>query len=315
MQHKHNVHSWQWVRARAIGTAHMRYNIECQDFVICRKIATSTNSILAAVVSDGAGSVPRAARGAKVTCQSLIRAIRNYFQEDTTTQQENLDTIDEDIIRGWIDEIRVRLTQISIQEQRSLHDYSATLVAVLANHKSALVIHIGDGAAVVRTQGSQEWYVPSWPFHGIYASMTVFVTSCDFEQYLRIIRLPMPLDRIAVFSDGLEHLVLDHVKKCAHIPFFDKIFKPLEASDLIGHHYMLSDRLKHYLASDNVCQYTHDDTSLILACYSASETSKTKTRTYLTFKWLASKQYKEQEHQKNKKFLWKNKRYKKRKQK
>ena len=241
-------------------------NIECQDFAMCHTIATSDSPILVSVVSDGAGSVPRAAYGAKVTCQSLIRAIRKYFQEN---QQENLDTIAEEVVRGWIDHIRVCLTRIAIQEQRPLHDYSATLIAVLVDRKSALVIHIGDGAAVVRTKGAEEWHVPSWPYHGIYASMTVFVTSGDIEQYLKITRFPMPLDRIAIFSDGLEHLVLDHVKKCAHIPFFHTIFKPLEASALIGHNRTLSDLLKNYLESDNVCQYTHDDKSLILACYSA----------------------------------------------
>ena len=56
--------------------------------------------------------------------------------------------------------------------------------------------------------GDQNLDAPSWPYHGEYASTTVFVTD-DPPPSTSVIRHANPISAISVFSDGLERLALD----------------------------------------------------------------------------------------------------------
>jgi hypothetical protein len=81
---------------------------------------------------------------------------------------------------------------------------------------------------------------------------------------LQIVRLPLATDAVAVFSDGLERLVLDFGEaKSAHAPFFDSMFKTLEAIPSTGR--LPAFGLQRYLNSPAVNERTDDDNSLILA--------------------------------------------------
>lgn len=236
----------------------MKAGIECQDFAACMELESTSGRVLAAVISDGAGSAPKAEAGARLVCTGFLRAVRDHCG-----QGHGIEDADDDTIRDWMDATRERINVFASREHVSPRDCAATLVAVLAGPRNALIIHVGDGAAVVREEGSPDWIVPSWPFHGEYASTTAFVTD-DPEPRLSIERLPVRIDQIAVFSDGLERLVLDHAQKTAFTPFFDRILSPLSASKVIGHDRSLSCALRSYLDSHPVCERTDDDKSLIL---------------------------------------------------
>ena len=125
-----------------------------------------------------------------------------------------------------------------------------------------MLLHIGDGAAVVRFGGN--WSAPSWPAHGEYASQTFFVTD-DPAPQLRITRLERPVDAVAMFSDGIERLVLDFSNKTAPTPFFDSMMEPFESAVAVGRNQKLSASLKRYLNSERINERTDDDKSLILA--------------------------------------------------
>ena len=115
-----------------------------------------------------------------------------------------------------------------------------------------MILHIGDGAAVVRLDGN--WTAPSWPAHGEYASQTFFVTD-DPAPQLRITRLETPVDAAAVFSDGIERLVLDFASQTAPAPFFDRMMKPFASAIATGRDQKLSGiTLKRYLDSDRINQ-------------------------------------------------------------
>jgi hypothetical protein len=99
--------------------------------------------------------------------------------------------------------------------------------------------------------------------HGEYAATTFFVTD-DPSPKLRLTRHVGRYTDIAVFSDGIERLVLDFASKKAFGPFFDRMFNPL-AGCQPGRNRALSRSLHDYLSSKSVTNLTDDDKTLILA--------------------------------------------------
>lgn len=252
------VNAWRWTLARSIGTSHVKSGLPCQDYALCMELETSSGNVLATVVSDGAGSASHAAAGARTVCTGFLREVSDHVKSG-----RGIEDIGDDDILDWLDGVRERVNMFAKRAQVRPRDCAATLVSVLAGPRSALVVHIGDGAAVVREEGTADWIVPSWPFHGEYASTTIFVTD-DPMPAVSTVRLPIRLDRLAVFSDGIERLVLDHAKQTAHGPFFDQMTAPVAASGANGRDLSLSKPLRAYLDSQAVCDRTDDDKSLVL---------------------------------------------------
>ncbi|XEN35042.1 serine/threonine protein phosphatase PrpC (plasmid) [Ensifer sp. WSM1721] len=212
---------------------------------------------MTAVVADGAGSASHAGAGSKLVCLSFFRACREFLIT------KPLEELVEEHVWSWLDGIREALNAKANAMALRPRDFASTMVAVVASPQTSIVIHIGDGAAVWKTAGSDEWEVPSWPYHGEYASTTAFVTD-DPQPNLNYLRINEAIDEFALFSDGIERLVLEHATRSAHAPFFNRMLAPLKSSLLEGPDRVLSAALKHYLDSPNVCERTDDDKSLIL---------------------------------------------------
>jgi Protein phosphatase 2C len=106
--------------------------------------------------------------------------------------------------------------------------------------------------------------VPSWPYQGEYASTTRFIIDDPYPEFDFEV-LDGKFDRIAVFSDGIERLVLDHREKTAPKDFFDRLSGPVASSNRKGRDRRLSQQLRSYLNGKTVCEATDDDKSLILA--------------------------------------------------
>jgi len=252
------LNTWRWTLARSIGTSHVKSGLPCQDFALCMELEAASGNVLAAVVSDGAGTASHAEAGARMVCTGFLRAASVHFGSG-----RSIDQIGEEEVLDWLDGIRERVNAFAGRARVRLRDCAATLVGVLAGPRGAVIVHVGDGAAVVREEGTVDWIVPSWPFHGEYASTTIFVTD-DPMPAISIVPLPIRLDRVAVFSDGIERLVLDHTKRTAHGPFFDRMSAPVAQSIVSGHDASLSKPLREYLDGKTVCDRTDDDKSLIL---------------------------------------------------
>ena len=69
---------------------------------------------------------------------------------------------------------------------------------------------------------------------------------------------------LALFSDGIERLVLDFSSHQAFSPFFDRMFESLKFS-AIGRNRVLSRDLRRFLDGPSVGERTDDDKTLILA--------------------------------------------------
>lgn len=249
--------TWRWAGARAIGTSHVKTGTPCQDYACAKLFLTRDGAVMAAVVSDGAGSASLAEFGSRTVCVTFLRACQDFLA------RSSLNDLGEDIVWDWIDTVREAINQKAKSASARPRDFAATLVALLVSENRSVVIHIGDGAAVVRLEGAEEWEVPSWPFQGEYASTTSFVTD-DPQPRLEIVWVEGRVEEFAVFSDGIERMVLDHVSKVAHGPFFNRMLAPLKSSTADNVDKSLSLALKEYLDSANVCDRTDDDKSLIL---------------------------------------------------
>lgn len=251
-------HSWRWAGACSIGTSHVKSGIECQDRASCLSLQANGQEFLSVVVSDGAGSASEGATGAAIVCRSFQRLVTQFIR-----QHNALLTIDDAAVADWMDEIRDRINTVARRTGRSPRDYAATLVAAIIGSDGAVVAHVGDGAAVLRSGDTGEWHVPSWPFHGEYASTTRFVVD-DPQAIVNVVHLDGCFDRFAVFSDGLEYLVLDYRQKLAPNALFEGFVAPLLEREKVGRDRKFSRRLRTYLDSSKVREATDDDTSLIL---------------------------------------------------
>jgi Protein phosphatase 2C len=165
------------------------------------------------------------------------------------------------VIWSWIDDARDQIRAAATRRNQDAREFAATLVCILAGEDETVVLHIGDGAAVLNIEG--EWTVPSWPESGEYASTTFFVTD-DPAPKLRITRVTNKVRALALFSDGLERLALNFAEHRAHAPFFEGMIRSVMAGS-VGQNFPLSAALAAYLDSGAVVARTDDDKSIILA--------------------------------------------------
>lgn len=231
----------------------MKAGTRCQDASGC--VATSPFNALVAVVSDGAGSATFGGQGAWMTCRTIVQAARRHLASSS-------DMPSDDQCWLWMDEARDRIARAANRRGAIPRQFAATLVAVIASETESLILHVGDGAAVLHVDG--EWQAPSWPENGEYASTTFFVTD-EPAPRLRVTRTG-GATAVAVFTDGIERLALDFASNRPHQPFFDGVIRPIKQADGLGRSRPLSASLALYLDSEAINERTDDDKSLILAC-------------------------------------------------
>ena len=71
--------------------------------------------------------------------------------------------------------------------------------------------------------------------------------------------------KVAIFTDGIENLVLRKADRTVHAPFFDSMFPAVRRSQVSGVDEALSRELEKYLSGPLICDRTHDDKTLMLA--------------------------------------------------
>lgn len=211
--------------------------------------------VLAAAVADGAGSAVHSREGARAVVRGILREAERYF-----AAADGLPDAAE--AEGWLDAVRDAIGEAAWARDAAPRDFAATLVAVLATETEAVVLHVGDGAAVVGDEAGG-WEVASWPAGGEYAGTTYFVT--DREPRLVVRTLARRIDRIALFTDGIEHLVLEERERRAFAPFFDRRFAAIGGAAGVGCDRTASRALRAYLRGPAVNARTDDDKSLVLA--------------------------------------------------
>ena len=279
---------WSWIAASSTGTSHLKHSLPLQDAQACAVVPVKSDSQtcdaewFVAVTCDGAGSASHGRRGAIITCRTIRQAARRHL---ATASEPNTSSLQEpqltasalpsaETVRTWADEARQRIRAAAERRGLSARDFACTLVMALSNGQETLVAHIGDGGIVARLADSGTWQALSWPDHGEYASTTRFVTD-EPPAPLRTHITRQPIDALALFSDGIERMVLDMATQTPFARFFSTMAAPLPKEP--GKAHTLSGQLKAYLDSEAVNSRTDDDKTLVMAVLHPEPSSQHKT--------------------------------------
>ena len=208
-----SLQRWSWIGACSTGSSHISSGTGCQDSAACIERATKDGGALLAVVSDGAGTAEFGSVGSRLVVRRFAQNFHDYWR-----QGKSADDFSEELVRGWLDDIRDHIFAAAELRHTTPRSLAATMVAAIVLIDRVVVCHIGDGACVAQKADDAEWQVPSWPAHGEYASSTYFVTD-DPQPQLRYVSAVGEYTKVAVFSDGLERLALDFSNTIAFARF------------------------------------------------------------------------------------------------
>jgi hypothetical protein len=248
--------SWTWAAACRRGLSHEQADIRLQDAFKCF-VGSSECEPLVIVVSDGAGSAVFGGEAASLICRTITVFARKHFSASNTLPTD-------EVLQGWLDEIRNLLNAAAVRRNLAARDFAATLIVFISNGTESVVLHVGDGCAVIKDADTSCWKALGWPFHGEYASTTAFVTD-EPRPDLSIVRHQGGIAAASVFSDGLERLALDLKERQPFAPFFESIIAPVASSTSVGKDAELSNNLGTFLGCDGINSRSDDDKTLVLA--------------------------------------------------
>jgi hypothetical protein len=245
--------------ASSIGTSHVAAAQPCQDAHFhVEATGPDGERTMALAVSDGAGTAALAEVGAALACDTFGRLVAAYIG-----QGGRVETIGRPLVERWIAGVVYRLELHARETGAALDDYACTLMAAVVGERQAVFVQIGDGAIVLSARAG--WKHVFWPQHGEFANTTNFITSAHRCKALEFETSGEPVEELALFTDGLENLVLQKAARAVHAPFFDSMFPAVRRSTASGVDAELSRALGVYLSSAPVNDRTDDDKTLVLA--------------------------------------------------
>lgn len=249
---------WKYGLASVIGTSHARANVPVQDAsrAAIRQDAHGAE-LLFAVVSDGAGSAAQAQVGSQLACEFWLEAVTAHCVAGGTLAQ-----LADGFFPRWLKECQQRFLQTAQATDSRMDDYACTFLAAVVGTAEAVYFQLGDGAMIESV--GEDYSIVCWPQQGEYANTTNFLTDADGASKCFIERRNHRVDEVALFTDGIQNLVLDYRTRTAHAPFFAPLFAWLRPR-ADGHSEELSQSLGVYLNSAKINARTDDDKTLILA--------------------------------------------------
>ena len=250
---------WRAIAASVTGTSHHKADKPCQDSHRL-EILTQAGPLAILIASDGAGSASRSEEGSTRACQELLDNIRLYVDEGG-----RLSDVTRELAAGWIENAAEAVQLIADQEKTPIREFACTLLAAVVADDHALFLQIGDGAIVFWAHGEDDWCIASWPQHGEYLNTTRFLTEPESRRVFEFTSTAQPIYEVAVFTDGIESLVLHYASQTVHSPFFEAMFPIVRECETSGFNPVLSDQLERYLASPAVTERSDDDITLLMA--------------------------------------------------
>ncbi len=252
---------WKYGLASVCGTSHAKTGAPLQDASRAEVILDAADaSIFVAVASDGAGSAAQAQIGSQLACDLFLADVKSYFACGGSVTQ-----LSPEFIGWWIDRFQQAVRQQIEATPHNLSDYACTFLAAAIGPECAVYFQLGDGAIVEAThEDSASYAIVCWPQQGEYANTTNFLTDADAKEKCVVAQHNYAVDEVALFTDGIQNLVLDYRQKTAHAPFFTPLFSWLRPRPA-GFSEELSQALAVYLHSEKFNARTDDDKTLILA--------------------------------------------------
>ena len=220
--------------------------------------ASDGTEILLVAVSDGAGTAARSDIGSTLAVEHFLACFSKAAETGL-----HLDGINREFVDRWFEDVRSTIRRRAEADGADVKDYACTMLGIVVGARVAASVQIGDGAIVVSTGEPGQYAWVFWPQHGEFANSTFFVTQDGAELVLQFEIGPAP-DEVAVFSDGIERLVLDMSSQAVHSPAFQPIFDWLAGTEPDRSNGP-SAALSAYLGSDHVNKRTDDDKTLVMA--------------------------------------------------
>jgi hypothetical protein len=246
---------WRLARASVAGSSHQKNRTECQDSHEIAVYERNGDSVLACVVSDGAGSASHSAAGSRCVCQSILSSVETWWHGGSRP-------LSNEDVEDWLFAASADISDIA--EKQGLHPrlFACTVVGLVVWDQGAVYFQVGDGGIVVREE--QGYSSVFWPQDTEALNLTYFITDEDWIANARIAISATAPDELAIFTDGMQLLVLDYVNRVAHAPFFASLFSQLRS---YGEEYLdrIDEALVDYLSSEAVNARTDDDKTLVLA--------------------------------------------------
>lgn len=250
---------WRTAAASVIGSSHIKAGHPCQDACATAVLELpGSGEVLVVAVSDGAGT----AACSHIGSEFVVRRFADDFARSAMTDP-SLSQLDRPFAEAWLSSAQADLAAIAVKNGNELQNYACTLLGAIITPSASAYFHIGDGAIIVGAdeEGQYDWV--TWPQHGEYANTTNFITQENAKHHM-IFELGNPVDSIALFSDGIERLVLDFSSQVVHAPAFKPIFDWL-ASTAPDSSSGQSKALVAYLSSNQIDRRTDDDKTLVVA--------------------------------------------------
>lgn len=253
--------AWTYIRSSVIGSKHFEVGLPCQDAGDCKLVRLADDSeVLIAVASDGAGSAQHAQAGSAVACARFISQIRGALDET-----DDLSFLMADYFKEWIAAFQREIKIIAEQNESSAREYACTFVAAIIGNEQSVFAQIGDGGIVLlEAETSDSYQTVFWPQQGQFANQTYFLTDINAEANLMFRTINQNVQEVAVFTDGMQSLILNEESQTAHSPFFRPIFTALRKAET-GCAEALQNGMVDYLMSPRITERTDDDKTLIFA--------------------------------------------------
>jgi len=248
---------WQVIGAAVQGLSHQKQGLPCQDALEYRCLPGGT---LLVALADGAGSATHSDLGARAAVQVAVDSLTSSLESGQPTD-----------CCGWVElfwetfeSARAALLQLAEERDEPLRAFATTLTCLAAMPEQLIVGQLGDGAVVARGPDGVLDTVTTLQ-RGEYANETYFLTQEQAMEKVAIQVINLPMQALAVMSDGLTRLALKRPTNEPHLPFFKPLFAFVEASAPSNDGVQASEALTAFLASPRVCERTDDDKALVLA--------------------------------------------------
>lgn len=246
---------WKAIAASIRGSSHEDSGAPCQDASGFSVIHDPQGNRLVIAVADGAGSSARSDEGAKTAVHAAMEAI----SKRSSLGHLSCVVSGESAVREAVAEARQALEDLA-NSPADLGDFACTLLVVVAGPAWWASAHIGDGGVVVElAEGMQ---VASWPQQGRYANETNFLTGEHWEGHVRANSESAAPTSVVVFTDGLQHLVLDYQTRQPEPRFVRPLARAVRDSTDSA---VLHEQLSEFLRSERIRERTDDDVTLVVA--------------------------------------------------
>lgn len=245
---------WHGLGESIQGTSHVASRTPCQDANFYCAYQTDEGPCYLIAVADGAGSAAKADVASKLATQAAFEELTKYKRHPSRITQEEVIELHH--------RIRDRLLLAAQKDGVEARDYSCTLLLSILSETSCVFSQVGDGCIVTGTESGYK--AVTWPHNGEYVNQTTFVVSSNFPSALQFVKQERDFDFVAVFTDGIQDLVLTHSTKSVHDRFFPSFRNGLKKSDDYS---SLRVPLAEFLNSPKVNERTDDDKTLVMALW------------------------------------------------